>query len=156
MLYRKHGTVFLKGCLTTFCCFLLWTGPRAHKCTLVQANLIPLRQGVGDLVANAGRSTRKNHQGKPQSPCFLYGINKNYACTGQGARARFRSFDPQRHGGGSNAARCYAACRSGKGFLPTGNQQLIRVFFLGLELVIPLRHRLWGSHAAIFLTTSTS
>jgi len=40
---------------------------------------------------------------------------------------------------------------SGKGFLPTGNQQLIRVFFR-LELVIPLRQRL-GITRCDLLTT---
>ena len=92
----------------------------------------------------AGASQMKEHTGscgqcrtvhegfKPQSPCFLYGINKNYACTGQGERGHNFALliPPTARGGGSHAAWCYAAPWSGKGFLPTGNQQLLLVFFL--------------------------
>ena len=37
---------------------------------------------------------RSVHEGfKPQSPCFLYGVNKNYACTGKESFGVFRSLD---------------------------------------------------------------
>ena len=43
---------------------------------------------------------RTVHEGfKPQSPCFLYGVNKDYACTGKDERGVFCSLDLQRHVG---------------------------------------------------------
>ena len=66
----------------------------------------------------AGASQMKEHTGscgqcrtvhegfKPQSPCFLYGINKNFACTGQGERGHnFALLIPQRHGVGDHTLR---------------------------------------------------
>ena len=56
--------------------------------------------GTGGVYGGQCRTVHEEKpEGKPQSPCFLYGVNKNYACTGKDERGVFRSLDLQRHVG---------------------------------------------------------
>ena len=58
-------------------------------------HLTPLRHRKGSCD-----QCRTVHEGfKPPSPCFLYGVNKNYACTGKESFGVFRSLDLQRRVG---------------------------------------------------------
>ena len=56
---------------------------------------------VGKVTGGSCGQCRTVHEGfKPQSPCFLYGVNKNYACTGKGERGHnFALLISQRHVG---------------------------------------------------------
>ena len=56
--------------------------------------------GTGGVYGGQCRTVHEEKpEGKPQSPCFLYGVNKNYACTGKGKRRHnFALFVP-RHSG---------------------------------------------------------
>ena len=125
---------FLKDVLTTFCCFLLWTGPRAHKCTLVQANLDPLRH-MGDLVANAGRSTRDLNLSHPASYTALTRTTLVPAKEGEGTISL--SLSP----GTVVNKRCVMLCsfstwgRFPSNWKPAANTGVL----FRLELVIPLR-----------------
>ena len=112
----------------------------------------------------AGASQMKEHTGscgqcrtvhegfKPQSPCFLYGINKNFACTGQGERGHnFALLTPQRHVVGVRC--CVLTCSFLKWQRFPFNWKPAAI-----TGVLSWQELLWspkgtgGSHAAIFLT----
>ena len=93
-------------------------------------------------MANAGRSTRDLNLSHPASYTAL---TRTMLVPARRALANFALLVPLRHDGGSNAARCYAAFRSGKGFLPTGNQQQTLVFFLDKNYCDPPTAR-FGDH----------
>ena len=94
----KRGAVLpskMLWCLTTFCCFLLWTGPHAQILYTGASQRRPPKACRGSCG-----QCRTVHEGfKPQSPCFLYGFNKNYACTGKESFGVFCSLDLQRRVG---------------------------------------------------------
>ena len=73
---------------------------------------------------------RTVHEGfKPQSPCFLYGVNKNYACTGKESFGVFRSLDLPRHVGDHKLRDVIELIEVAKVSFQLEGQQIIRVFF---------------------------
>ena len=116
---------------------VFYYGPgHMHKyCTLVQANVDPQRL-VGDLVANAGRSTRDLNLSHPASYTAL---TRTTLVPARRALAYFALLISR---GSWEIPSWVVFCSLSKWqrFPSNGNQRLIRVFFW-LELLIPLWRR---------------
>ena len=95
-------------CLTTFCCFYYRPGHVHINVHWYKPSSTPKCEWGSD------GQCRTVHDGfKPQSPCFLYGVNKSYACAGLGELRLFHSLGPPMARRGSNAMWWVAAFHEG-------------------------------------------